>query len=72
MPVAAGFLGLRVRIPAGGMDICFQVDRSSTESGVSDYDRGAWIMRGPFPLRGGGCCAMEEGEGFILRILRNP
>jgi hypothetical protein len=36
------------------------VQRSPTECGVSECDREASIMRGPWPT--GGCSAMEENH----------
>jgi hypothetical protein len=67
-PAAAGFLGLRVRIPTGYeclylvSVVCCQVEvsasgwslvhRSPTACGVPEYNREASIMRKPWPTRG--------------------
>jgi len=51
----------QVEISASGWSL-FQ--RSSTESGVSECDREAWIMRRPWYTRG--CCVMERKTGLVL------
>jgi hypothetical protein len=43
---------------------CSLVHRSSTECDVSECDREASIMRGPWPTRG--CCAMEKNNISIV------
>jgi hypothetical protein len=43
-----------VEVSASG---CSLVQKSSTERGVSEYDREASKMRRPWPTRG--CCAMD-------------
>jgi hypothetical protein len=42
------------------------VQRSPTECGVSECDREASIMRGPWPARG--CCAVAGGGGDIYYL----
>jgi hypothetical protein len=42
------------------------VQRSPTECGVSECDRGVSIMRRPWPTRG--CCALWGGGGVIIGV----
>jgi hypothetical protein len=78
---AARWLGLWVRIPQEGMDVCLVsvvccqeqvsasglslVQRSPTECGVSECDREALTMRRPWPT--GGCCAMGNVAEYGVR-----
>jgi hypothetical protein len=59
------------------MDVCLVqccllclslIQRSRTECGVSECDREASIMRGPWPI--GGCCAIGGGlVGWLVGCL---
>jgi hypothetical protein len=53
----------QVEVSASGWSL---VQRSPTESGVSECDREVSIIRGPWPTRG--CCAMKKFN--ICRLLK--